>query len=147
MTLRSTEIETFQRALISVPNADILSQPLTNWNARGQSVRLDLRVPVAFEADITATREALEDEVRRCPGVAAEPAPEVLAKAFADSFVEFEVRAHVSPDSLGPVRSELLLAIHRRMRRDGFAFRTQPFPAAPLGALGPLPGPAANDAA
>ena len=47
INIRSTQVETFDNAVIFVPNAEFLSGKLTNWTRNGRMVRQEVAVGVA----------------------------------------------------------------------------------------------------
>ena len=59
INLRSTEIETFQRASIILPNADIISNALINWTHKDRYGRIDVSVTVALDAPAEEVRDIM----------------------------------------------------------------------------------------
>ena len=115
--LRSTTVQTFDQADLIIPNADLVSNPVTNWTLSNRQVRLIIQVGVAYGSDVPLVMETL----MACPQanvmVVKTPAPQVLFLSFGESSLDFELRVWVSDanDRL-KVRSELHQEIDRRFR-------------------------------
>ncbi len=50
--IRATELETFQRASVIIPNADLLSTAVTNWTHKDSWGRIEIRVGIAYGSDV-----------------------------------------------------------------------------------------------
>ncbi len=120
INMRATEIETWQRASVIVPNADLLSFAVTNWTHKDKLGRVDVRVSVAQDSDpdhverILTEIGAAHERVRRFPQPAAymfEIAPDRLV---------YELRVFTS-DILWifVIQNELFKEILRRFREEG----------------------------
>jgi potassium efflux system protein len=91
ISVRSTRIQTFDRTMVIVPNADLVSQQVTNWTRFGLAGRLIVPVGVAFGTD---TRK-VEGPARDRRGTAAghpEPAAAGDAAGFRADAMNFEIR-------------------------------------------------------
>jgi small-conductance mechanosensitive channel len=93
--MRATEIETFDRATIIVPNAELVTSAVTNWTLRDRIGRIIVPVGVSYDADPELVRDLLMKVAAEHPEVLSDPAPFVLWKDFADSALVFEVRVYV----------------------------------------------------
>lgn len=115
--LRSTTVQTFDSADIIIPNADLISNRVTNWTLSNRRRRLDIPVGVAYGSDIPVVIETLI----ACAGgntmLAETPPPQVLFLRFGESSLHFELRVFVSDvrNSMS-VLSELHQEIDRRFR-------------------------------
>ena len=96
VNVRSTEIETFQRASVIIPNADLIATPVINWTHKNLQGRVEVAVGVAYGSDPRRVEEILLAAAKHHPNVIATPEPFVLFMDFGDSALLFEVRAFLS---------------------------------------------------
>ena len=91
--MRASIVHTFQGAEIIVPNAQLISQEVTNWTRSDQLRRLNLPVGISYG---TAPKKVI-DLLRawRAPirGFCSNPAPHALFMGYGDSSINFELRA------------------------------------------------------
>lgn len=126
ISFRSTEIETWQRASVIIPNAEILSTAVVNWTLNDRTGRIEIPVGVAYGSDTAKVRDMLVACARAHPRILADPPPTALFRAFGDSSLNFELRCFTDNvmERLAIV-SDLLFAIDRRFREEGIDI---PFP-------------------
>ncbi len=118
--LRATELETFQRASIVIPNAEIVSTAVINWTHRDRYGRVDVPIRVAFGSDVDRVKEVLMTCLRENRDVVAWPAPQVLFRRYGESALEFEARGFLANiEYIYQVQSELLIAIDKAFRAAG----------------------------
>ncbi|MBP7149366.1 MAG: mechanosensitive ion channel [Acidobacteria bacterium] len=106
---RSTWVRTNDNTIIIVPNADFISNRVTNWTANDQRVRLHVAVGVGYDSDAEEVREVLLAVAHSHPDVLASPEPNVLFMGFGESAIDFELRVWTATrvHSPGGLRSEL----------------------------------------
>jgi small-conductance mechanosensitive channel len=118
INVRATEIESFQRSAVLIPNSEVLSSAVVNWTHRDKSGRLDVAVSVAYGSDVEQVRELLLKCARAHKEVASVPPPYVLFRDFGDSGLAFELRAFlVNVEERLRVTSDLRFAIDAAFRR------------------------------
>ena len=77
--VRSTEIETFDRASVILPNSDLIAGTVLNRTHTGMSGRLQVPVSVTYDTDPEArSRRSCSTIAESHPLVLEEPAPRVL---------------------------------------------------------------------
>jgi small-conductance mechanosensitive channel len=126
INVRATEIETFQRASVIIPNADLLSSAVTNWTHKDRHGRIAVAVGVAYGSDTELVREILLAVAQEHEQVLKWPEPFVLFRDFGASSLDFELRCFTG-DVLFRLRiaSDLRFAIDARFRETGVEI---PFP-------------------
>ncbi|MCG6869595.1 MAG: mechanosensitive ion channel, partial [Gammaproteobacteria bacterium] len=100
INIRTTTIETFDRAVVIVPNSDMISSQVTNWTLGNTLGRLKLPVSVAADSDIATVIKTLLDVGNGHPDsvrVDANQDPQMgypcaLFVDFGDSSLDFELR-------------------------------------------------------
>jgi small-conductance mechanosensitive channel len=124
--MRATTVETFDQSEIIVPNADLISQKVTNWTLSSEQSRVVVAVGVAYGSDVEKIMRILVECGTQHPKVLREPAPSPLFVEFGESSLDFVLRVWVAKasDRLR-TKSELLMAIDREFRREGVEI---PFP-------------------
>jgi len=126
INVRATEIETFQRASIIVPNSEIISGAVTNWTYKDSFGRAEVGVGVAYGSDVDRVMEILLDCLRRHDAILDDPKPYVLFKGFGDSSLDFEARGYIGDVAWRIyIESELRVAINRAFAEAGIEI---PFP-------------------
>lgn len=126
VNVRSTEVETFQRASVIIPNADLIATPVMNWTHKNNFGRVEVVVGVAYGTDPHLVETVLIDCAKAHPNVVSYPEPFVLFTEFADSSLNFELRAYLSDvEKLLQIASELRFAIHDAFQEQGIQI---PFP-------------------
>lgn len=126
INVRATEIETFDRAMVIVPNSNLISGVVKNWVHNNRVGRIIVPVGVSYDADPEEAARILESCAREHSEILSDPAPTVLFTRFGDSSLDFELRCFVgNVETAGSVKSALLFTIFRRLREAGIAI---PYP-------------------
>ncbi|GLS40253.1 mechanosensitive ion channel protein [Mesorhizobium tianshanense] len=126
ISVRATEIETFQRQSVILPNSDLINGPVGNWTHRNKLGRIEIQIGVAYGSDARRVHEILLDIARNHPLVLKNPEPFVLFAAFADSSLNFEVRVFLADVSNGIlVQNDIRFAILDAFKAEGIEI---PFP-------------------
>ncbi|MGF1593788.1 MAG: mechanosensitive ion channel domain-containing protein [Kiloniellaceae bacterium] len=126
ITVRSTELMTFQRASVIIPNSDFISTPVVNWTHKDHFGRIEVAVGVAYGSDVEKVRRVLLDCAQRHERVLTSPEPQVLFLRFGDSSLDFELRCFTNEVSYRlAISSDLRFAIDAAFRESGIEI---PFP-------------------
>ncbi len=126
INIRATEVETFNRASVIVPNATLLSNSLTNLTHGNNWVRYAVKVGVAYGSDVDKVREILLECATAHKKILKKPEPYVLFQDFGSSSLDFELRFYVSDIWNGwSTPSDVRYEINRRFKEEGIEI---PFP-------------------
>ncbi len=120
ISVRATEIETFDRASVILPNSDLLSTAVMNWTFKDKLGRLIVMVGVAYGSDTERVRDILLACAKAHADVLSWPQPNVVFQNFGASSLDFELRAFVRDvDKRLIVSSDLRFAIDKAFREEG----------------------------
>lgn len=89
--LRATRIRTFDGAEVIVPNANLISNELTNWTLSDRTRRIDITVGVDYGSDPAEVQALLLEAVEGQPGIVAVPAPTTAFRGFGASSLDFSL--------------------------------------------------------
>lgn len=95
ISVRSTEIETFDKASIIVPNSELISSAVTNWTHKDKYTRQIIRVGVSYREDPDQVIKVLHEVIAANRRVVKYPQPFVLFAGFGDSSLDFEMRVFI----------------------------------------------------
>jgi potassium-dependent mechanosensitive channel len=147
ISVRSTEIETFDRASVIVPNAELISGRVLNWTHRNQMGRSQIKITLDTLADPERVLKILLVCAQTNPDVLQSPPPSVTFDSFTSTSLEYTIRVVLADVYKGgSVATDLRVAVLRRLREEGL----MPSPAKPevasqIAAGGPIPATAAAD--
>ncbi|HLJ70456.1 MAG TPA: DUF3772 domain-containing protein [Roseiarcus sp.] len=117
INVRSTEIETFDRAMLIVPNSNLVSGVVKNWVRADRVGRIIIAINVAFDSDPEAVREILIAAAKAQDLVLSIPAPLVLFNEFGEWAMKFQLICFVDEIEMADrVKSEILFDLHRRLK-------------------------------
>ena len=126
ISVRSTEIETFDRASVILPNSEMIASAVTNWTYQNRTARIIIKVGVAYGSPTRQVRDLLLKCATSHPDVLAFPEPQVLFQGFGEWTLNFELRCFVGDtDKLAIVRSDLCFAIDDSFRANGIDMPVQ----------------------
>jgi potassium efflux system protein len=119
ISVRSTEIETFDRANVIVPNSMLISDMVKNWTLHNSTGRVPVPVHVHVGSDPEKVRDILLDVARQHPQVLSNPAPVVLFEDFGPSSLDFILFVYlVNVNRSFAVRTDLRIAILKAFRNN-----------------------------
>lgn len=120
ISVRATEIETFDRASVIIPNAEFITSSVKNWTHANTLGRVTLKVRVAYDSDVAQVREILAGCARAHPLVLKAPPPGVFLLGFGEIGLDFELRCILSNVENGlSVKSDLHVAVLQKFREAG----------------------------
>ena len=122
INVRSTEIETFDRALVIMPNASLVSGVVKNWVRNDRVGRIKLSFTVPLSADPEAVRAALISTAKAHERVLTMPTPSVLFTALSEANMSFDLICFIEDvEARARVTSDLLYDIHAKLKAAGYA--------------------------
>lgn len=129
ISIRSTLIQTFDRADVIVPNSELISGQVTNWMLHDARGRIRVPIGVAYGSDTKKVQEILLAIANEHPNVITNGSmtpPKVLFMNFGDSSLNFELRAFIrNIDERLQVVSDINFAVDAAFREEGIEI---PFP-------------------
>jgi small-conductance mechanosensitive channel len=124
--IRSSTVRTWQGAEIIVPNAQLVTDRVTNWTLSDRTRRIDLPVGVDYGSAPERVVEVLEAVARAHPRIMQDPPPQAVFSAFGESSIHFELRAWTSHFEGWPtLQTELAAAVYAALHAAGMSL---PFP-------------------
>ena len=127
--IRSTQIQTFDRADVIIPNSDLISNQVTNWMLYDQKGRIRVPVGVAYGSDTQKVKDILLEVAEEHTDVIKNNdfyKIRVMFLAFGDSSLNFELRCFIrNIDNRIQVISDLNFSIDKKFRENGIEI---PFP-------------------
>ena len=119
ISVRATTVETYDNAVIYVPNAEFVSNRLINWTRNSRSVRREITVGVAYGTDTDLVMRLLREAANANPGVLKYPAPSVIFSSFGHSTLDFILRFWVHDfDTAVPTASALRQEVEKLFRQN-----------------------------
>jgi small-conductance mechanosensitive channel len=152
INIRTTTIQTLDRADVIVPNSDLISGQVTNWTLGNTWGRIKIPIGVAYGSDVETViavllevannnAEVIKDmkAIRKADALEGDPGltyPSVLFLDFGDSSLDFELRVIIRDINLRRyVTSDLNRAINAAFIAKGIEI---PFPQRDVNFRGPL---------
>jgi potassium-dependent mechanosensitive channel len=117
IAVRSTEIETGDKASLIVPNSELITSTVTNWTHRNALARVNIKVGASYKSDPEHVREVLQKLAADCPLVLQQPRPDVSFDNFGPNGFEFSLSAVVADVGKGgSAQTDLRMRIVRAFR-------------------------------
>lgn len=129
ISIRSTQIQTFDRADVIVPNSELISAQVTNWMLRDLRGRVRAPIGIAYGSDVNKVKEILLEIAYQQPGAILDGSvtePKVLFLGFGDNSLNFELRFIIhNVDEKMQILSDVNFAIEKAFRENNIEI---PFP-------------------
>ena len=128
ISIRSTEVETSDRAHVVVPNSYFITEKVKNWTHRNSLRRMAIPVTVDCSADPREVKAILLKVAQDNSNVVPAPAPSVALEDFGDSlnfklYVFYDVDKDVGTD----LRIAILDALHEAgVRKMAYLAKREP---------------------
>lgn len=126
INIRSTELETFDKALIIIPNADIISGVLTNWTLTDSKCRLIINVGVGYDSDLEKVLQLAVSIIKNDPRILLDPPASAIVTSFDDSSIGIQLRCYIANImQRSVVKSDLMIRLQKIFNDNGIEI---PFP-------------------
>jgi potassium efflux system protein len=122
ISVRATEIETFDRASLIVPNSELITGRVLNWTHRNLLGRVVLKVSVDHAADPEKVMRLLTECAAEHPSILKSPAPKAVFDGFGASTLDFSLRFLLGDLNRSlDVQSEMRSTILQALRTQGIS--------------------------
>lgn len=119
VSVRATQIQTFDNVTVIVPNADLISGQVVNWMHGDFSARLKIPVGVSYESDPEQVRRVLLEIAMDNPRVLRIPEPFVSFTDFGADALQFTLFCHVGNiNADAGAASDMRFEIAKRFREE-----------------------------
>lgn len=123
VTLRSVILRKKNSSTVIVPNSQIMTRPVENWNYSHTYIAVDdIMLTVAYESDPEKVRELVLKVLSDNRNILKNPNPIVQLREFADYGFKFLIRAFVSADKTldqWDIASNVRIEIIKTLRKNG----------------------------
>nr|WP_246709336.1 mechanosensitive ion channel domain-containing protein [Phyllobacterium endophyticum] len=120
ISVRATEVETFQRQSLIIPNSSFINGSVGNWTHRNKLGRVDIPIGVSHKVDPRRVHDILMEIARNHPLVLKNPEPFVAFNAISESVMQFEIRVHLADlSNSGTVQNEIRFTLIDRFAEEG----------------------------
>jgi len=117
---RSSTVHALDGSDLIIPNANLISEQVTNWTLKDTRRQIVLNIHVAYGNDPTRVRDLLRATVAAHPDVLEYPGPKALFLGFGDSALNFEIYFWVSrPQVVLELKSEVALSVAAALTEAG----------------------------
>ena len=125
ISVRSTQVETFDRAHVLIPNSYFISEKVKNWTFRNSVRRIAIPIGVAYGSDARQARGLLAEVARANADVLQQPEPVAMLDELANDRIKFTLYAFVDDIAkAGRIRTDLSIAILEKFEEHGIAIAT-----------------------
>jgi potassium efflux system protein len=125
ISVRSTEVETFDRASVVIPNSYLITEKVKNWTLRDNIRRIAIPVKVAHSSDPDVVKSILLKAAKDHPSVLTLPAPSYDFEDFDVDGLKFKLYAFVDMRAGGNVTADLRIAILKAFRETGVSISSR----------------------
>ena len=118
--VRATEIETYERASVIIPNSELITGVVKNWTHANRLARIVIKVTVSYASDPVKVRDILLEIASTHPHVTQSPPPSAFLLGLGENGMQFELFCIVADlDKGGSVKNDLHFALLERFRAAG----------------------------
>lgn len=122
INIRATVIKTYDNAIITLPNNQVVSKDFRNWTVNGHVMRRQLDLKLPYEVDFTKAADLMKKAMNECPSVMKFRDPEVLFQQFGEHAMEFRLRFWINVEDWTTAPSQVRERVGAVFRENGLAF-------------------------
>jgi potassium-dependent mechanosensitive channel len=128
--VRATEIETYDRASVIIPNSELITGVVKNWTRANTLGRIVIKVGASYGSDPEKVRDLLAGLAKAHPQIVQSPPPGAFLLGFGQNAMEFELRCIVlNVENALSVKSDLHFAIIKAFKEAGIEMSSELLPA------------------
>jgi potassium-dependent mechanosensitive channel len=125
ISVRSTEVETSERASVLIPNSYFITEKVKNWTLRDNTRRISIPIRVVHGSDPRLVKSLLLKVAQDHSDVMAWPAPSVDFEDFDVEGLCFKLNACVDLNAGGGAATDLRIGIWEAFREAGVAIASR----------------------
>jgi potassium-dependent mechanosensitive channel len=119
ISVRATEIETFDRSTIIVPNSSLISGTVRNRVRSGKTGRLALPISVLRSNDPEQVASLMQHCAKSHADILTDPSPRVFFRKMGETHLDFELVCFIADiDRQARITSDLNFALFRALQED-----------------------------
>jgi small-conductance mechanosensitive channel len=120
INVRATEIETFDRATVIIPNSNLISGIVKNWVRGDRMGRIKMTITVGHETDPERLREIMTEVAKQQDLVLPLPVPQLMFTEMSPAGLTFELLCFIADvETSYRAKSDLHYAAYKRLREEG----------------------------
>ncbi|WP_455476654.1 mechanosensitive ion channel family protein [Bartonella sp. B41] len=118
--VRATELETFQRKTVIIPNSSLINNNVSNWTRRSKMGQIDIPITVSPNIAPESVVEILLEIASMTDGILKNPAPQVVFTEFNSKKLSFVLSVYVpNITSTSRVVNTLRFELYKRFAEEG----------------------------
>lgn len=118
ISVRATEIETFKRQSIIVPNSTLINGNVGNWTHHNKLGRIEVNFQIPMVDEPRRIHAALMEVVRSNPSVLKNPAPYVALNNVSYTLLTFDIYAYLADiTNSTDVKNEIRFSVIERLKQ------------------------------
>ena len=126
ISVRSTQIQTFDRGTVIVPNSELISGSVLNYTHSNVMGRVRVPIGVSYNSDVKKVEKILLEIAYNHDQVLRKPEPSIIFMGFGADSMNFEIRAFLKDVGyVLSIRSDMNFEIAKRFKEEGIEI---PFP-------------------
>lgn len=124
--LRSTKIKTFDETVLIIPNKEVASSRIINYNKPKSKIKVKIELGLAYGTDVKKAKAALLDVAETTEGVEKDPEPSVYFTEMGDFALKFLIVVWVAnPKKQFATKTLLAERLYERINKEKFVL---PYP-------------------